>query len=392
MLRNLRIWLKSLWLGFFVGMKNTEDATLHQSGVGLDSGTGVNQNIQERNVAKALLRGEVTQEVKELRHMTYAVDRESKKYTYYSPTLAIKQSEHDDSKLSYDRSDGLELITIQSNKLIPLNVTDSIKDVSFDNGKKENDSETSYEIGRLKHNHKHTITVEREFGFKPRYLIEDYTKMLTVKRNGENAVVSFYVDKYPNPSDFKSKGFVREVEKMMNDGLRYDIVDLKEVYFLTRNAVNFDDMIMFDFNNLSLRDIKEFDGHYVLSFNASFIKDGEDMTEQFYDPIMDKKYKNKESKNATVELDLSAVNKTQSYVCDECGKKVFYNIDEIDALPMTDGRDINDDNKVSSSTTEAMDVEIADQTFGKKLCKDCLNKHIVELYGKKIQELENQEK
>ena len=90
-MKNIRKTLKSIWLGFFVGMKNTEDATLHQTGLDGGAEVGAHQEVNEHRVSKALLKGELTQEVKELRHRTYAVDREAKNYEY-TPNLALKKA------------------------------------------------------------------------------------------------------------------------------------------------------------------------------------------------------------------------------------------------------------------------------------------------------------
>ena len=71
-------------------MKSTEDIVFHQSGLDGDSGTSIIKQVQDKRVSEALLKGEITQEVQELRYRTYKVDKESKTYEYYSPTLALK--------------------------------------------------------------------------------------------------------------------------------------------------------------------------------------------------------------------------------------------------------------------------------------------------------------
>jgi len=385
---NIRKTLKSIWLGFFVGMKNTEDATLHQTGLDGGAEVGAHQEVNEHRVSKALLKGELTQEVKELRHRTYAVDREAKNYEYYTPNLALKKSENDSKFVKYDDSDGLELITLQPNREIPLSVYDMIEDV--DVTEKDVDKKTgeiNVNIGKLKHNHTHTISIEREKGFTPRYRAEDYIKLLTVKKDGEKAVLGLYFTIYPNDKDFKSKGFIREIEHVMNNNIKSDVFDFKTLSFVTNHAYRIQDMVKFVFVNMVLRDIKEFDGHYVVSFYADFAVNGEDTSECFRDEIMERKYTNHESKNATIDLDLSSVGRVRDYICEECGKKVFYNVDEIDAIPMTDGREI-DSEQGTTNTTAALDVEVSEQTFGKRLCRECMQKKMSLLLERKLASLD----
>ncbi len=60
--------IRSLISGLFYGMKTTEDIVLKQSGASHQlEGTTIQQKVEDKRVSKALLRGELTQEVEELR-------------------------------------------------------------------------------------------------------------------------------------------------------------------------------------------------------------------------------------------------------------------------------------------------------------------------------------
>ena len=68
------------------------------------------------------------------------------------------------------------------------------------------------------------------------------------------------------------------------------------------------------------------------------------------------------------------------YKCQECGKEVVLDNELIDALSAYEGRDItneeiNDDNP---NVLEFMDMQISEQTFGKRLCSNCLKKYLKE--------------
>ena len=56
----------------------------------------------------------------------------------------------------------------------------------------------------------------------------------------------------------------------MNNSIKSDVFDFKTLSFVTNHAYRIQDMVKFVFVNMVLRDIKEFDGHYVVSFLRGF--------------------------------------------------------------------------------------------------------------------------
>lgn len=350
--------IKELWYGLFGAMKITEEETLKAPGVNVSAGVTINQEVHDKRVSTALLAGKETQEVKELRYRTYAVDREAQTYEVFSPTLAMKKDElekQDTKFIYYDDSDGLDVITIQNNFPLVETVEESLERVGS-RGKK-----TEY-----------WIKIEREFGFMPRYRLEEYTKRIVVKEKtkGKTAIIEFYVSKYPHEMDLKSKGFVKEIEKVMNDNVRSDVLDINIVSFTTNHAYKVVDMLLYTFKVKELRGITEYDGHYVIKYLADIVVNGQDRTDQFYNEEMANKYKNKEKK--IVVHNLTPDTEDKIYVCEECGKEVKYCPKDIDNLDPSD--EINEGN-----VTEFFDLQISESTFGKKLCKNCLEKHLNEL-------------
>ena len=362
---SLKLRLKTLWFGLFIGMKKTEDATLHQSGLDGDVQAGINQEVSEQRVSKALLRGELTQQVKELRYRTYKVDRESKSFEYFSPLLAKRNNEKLDSKfVEYYRGDGLDVITIQPNEADVETLEDSLQ--RLDSGDK----------GRVNY----TVKVERDF--VSRYRIEEYTKRLAVKRSEDGVVLEFYVSIYPNDKDFKSKGFVNELKYVMN-GRKTDIFDIESVSFVSYKAYRVQDMLEFSFSELKFLEIVEFDGHYVIRMSAKPDKLGNDLTDEYYCREMDEKYRNKVQKNLTISVDdVGGFKKFDKFVCECCGKEVFYDTEAIDSMEIKQARGIDEDGAVNEGTTEYFDLQMSEQTFGKRLCKDCIEKKAYELYEK----------
>lgn len=352
--QNIQIFFYNL----IYAMKNTEDSVFHQTGITDNTGSSIIKEVENQRVSKALLKGEVTQQVEELRYRTYKVDKESKGFEYYAPTLALKKERQDNKFMKYDDSDGLELITIQPNGVLVETVSETLEQVG----------------GRGKHA-QYRIKVKRNF--VPRYKIEEYITRLDVKKLDEKHVIlDAYVSKYPNDKDFKSKGFVREVEKIRDEKIKSDILEYEEISFITNHAYKLDDMIKFVFKNIWFREVIEFDGHYILKFKASLQQDTLDLTKKYFSKTMEEKYKNKEKKE--VVLNLFDYNQNQVYKCQECGKEVILDNELIDQINVYQGRDITEENfeNKNPQVLEFMDMQISEQTFGKRLCSDCLKNYL----------------
>lgn len=362
-----KIWVHSL----AAATKNVETQTLSQVNVdsvegGINVVQDVNQGVHE--LAKALLRGELTEEVKQLRYRNYKIDREAKKYKYFSPTLALKKKEGKDNKfISFDKSDGLEVITIQYNYAISEDVLDAIKQI--ENGGRGKKTKYKFEFKR---------------DFIPRFRMEEFAKKVVVKRLDEtHAILDFYFSKYPerffrrsDDKSFRSKVFIHEIESIRDKGVKSDMLDVEELRFVTNHAYKQDDLMEFVFKNIMFREVAEFDGDYILRFKASIEHDGIDLTAAFYNKEMAEKYENKEKKELV--LDVSGGAPIETYVCSNCGKVVTFDTQKMEEMPISEARDIDTEINEEDfwSVTEYMDMQIIEQTIGKKLCKSCLKKYI----------------
>lgn len=369
--------INAYWVGFFYGLKDTNDTVFTQAGIDNSVGTEIQQQVNENRVSKDLLKGEVTQQVEELRYRTYKVDRESKQFEYFSPTKAIRFDKQDSKFVKYDNSDNLELITIQPNHANTANIYDGTKDVDFLNAKLiDGQGNVSINLGHFDVENKYNIEIERDF--MPRFKLEAYTTRLVVKKldDKDNMILDFYVSKYPQEKDMKSIYFIKEVEKLMSGYRQSDITSMTRVSFVTSHAYGLNDMIEFRFDHIYYKGILEYDGHYVLKFKAHAYVNGKDQTDEFYSKSMDEKYRNNEKKEVVIDA-FSGGNEYKTFVCAECGKTVEYDTEAIDNMQVSLGRDITDDEiSDDNSVMSYMDLQISEQTFGKKLCSDCLKKYL----------------
>ena len=369
--------INAYWTGFFYGLKDANDTVFTQAGIDNSVGTEIQQQVTENRVSKDLLKGEVTQQVEELRYRTYKVDRESKQFEYFSPTKAIRFDKQDSKFVKYDNSDNLELITIQPNHANTANIYDGTKDVDFLNAKLvDGQGNVSINLGHFDVENKYNIEIERDF--MPRFKLETYTTRLVVKKldDEDNMILDFYVSKYPQEKDMKSIYFIKEVEKLMSGYKQSDITSMIRVSFVTSHAYGLNDMIEFRFDHIYYKGILEYDGNYILKFKAHAYVNGKDQTDEFYSKSMDEKYRNNEKKEVVLDA-FSGGNEYKTFVCAECGKTVEYDTEAIDNMQASLGRDITDDDiSDDNGVMSYMDLQISEQTFGKKLCSDCLKKYL----------------
>ena len=125
-MKKIFTWISTFWHGLFYGMKAT-DEIMFTGNTDTIPGSAIIQEVNDHRVSKALLKGEVTQEVEELRYRTYKVDREAKQYEYIAPTLAFKRDKQDSKFVSYEKNGDLELITIQPNEAIVEEISKSLE-------------------------------------------------------------------------------------------------------------------------------------------------------------------------------------------------------------------------------------------------------------------------
>lgn len=363
----------------FWGLKSADDEMLVQQDNGCDTEIG-SEKEKHVGVAGALLRGEVTQQVKELRYRTYKVDRESKKFKYFSPTLALrKENLNIGTKfISYENSDNLDVVVIQPNDLYRSDLT-KVESVIREGQTKDNAAEIS---GAKLDKPTNTIKIERDSTFIPRYYIEDFTKRVVVRRkNTERCVVDFYVSKYPDSTKYKSKGFISELKKLKEVPRKNDINEINKLYFVSYKAFGKDDLFEFEFARFQFIGIVEYDGMYILRYEATPIIDAKDLVmTEFYNPEMEKKYANKEKKD--IVLRPFEIYEQKTYVCDDCGKEIKYDTEYMEELIPSQGRLADEDVETGNEAVEFMDAQIAKATYGKYLCKDCLKRHLEKLEEK----------
>ena len=340
-------FFRYVWDNLFWGLRNADEVMTSQSA---DStiGTEIQKEVHENRVSKALLKGEITEEVKQLRYRTYKVDREAKSYQYFSPTLAKKlgNEKMDSQFITFEDKYGVTPLLIQPNFIEGNTMSEDMMNETF------------------KYSTHSIINIERDF--VPRYKFENFAVRLVVFLVKGEYKLDFYFSIYPNSDNLNSKGFVNEVKRIKDDGTRSDILDIKGVSFTTCHAWGVNDMLEYSFKDLEFTDVTEFDGHYIIHYNAKAEKEGNDVTSAYYNENMEKKYREKEKKDVIYSMD--SAQDIKIYHCEECGKEIIYD-------PMAISRMNATKDPTGSNVTEYLDMQVAEQTMGKRLCRECLEKY-----------------
>lgn len=296
------------------GMKAANDEMFSQKTSINTDNVGVHQVIQENNIGKDLLKGEVTQQVEELRYRTYKVERESNKYEYLGDGVAVKK----DKKV-------FDINTIhfkQNNQYLYKSIYDELNRVDV----------KQYGVDEY--------TLSIVYDSQPKFKLEKYCTLFEFDKD----TFKMHFEKLPNKNDITSYGFIKEIDYITkNINRTTDYTDLKIVRFVTYKTDNEDDFIEYNCHELLLTQIIETDKEYIFEYDINWFERN-DLTEKFYSKTMDDKYKNKEKK----ELVLDMTNSERIRYCSVCSKEM-----------------------------STYDGDITEETYGYPICKECLEKTLL---------------
>ena len=280
-----KLWLniKLFFVSFFRGMKSADDIITNSNKEISSGGAVEEQKLEQNNLYASLLRGEVTQEVKDLRYEMYESVRQSKNFKYVGNGQAVKKNHMlDKTPMKIDEEDGLKVVLIQDNK------------IDYDGPDTAVGNSNSLSKVRVEADAQHRFKATHEYPV--RHKLETFAKKVVVKVvSGDNKFkLDFYFSEYPIENDPRAVYVTKELESLFKSGSRTsDLTDLITLTFTTDKAYGDDDWKIYDFRISDYIGIKKFDGCYILSFYASLPNGVEDTTEEFNDSESVKKFKDK---------------------------------------------------------------------------------------------------
>ena len=300
-MKKIKEILLNLWYGLPFGMKAASDEILGSGGVD-ENDTSIAEEVNDQRVGKHLLKGEVTQEVGELRYRTYKVSNESEKYKYLGNGVAVKNDANkqtDKSKIKFS----------MENKLICATVLDELKRVN-DYGVENYRLEIGYD-GLVK------------------FKLEQFATSIDVLINTRNNPIietTLHFEKIPNPYDVKSKPFINELTKLSkaenkNIISRNEIASsLLSISFTTYKTEGEEDFTSYSFlGACNLKNIKETEHEFLITYSwEKYIRLPLNLEKKYYSKTMDEKYIKKEKKEVPIEI----LQSERKAYCSVCGKEM----------------------------------------------------------------------
>ena len=311
-MNKIKKFLLNVWYGLPFGLKAADTEIMGNKSAD-DGGTTIQQEVSDQRVAKHLLKGEVTQEVEELRYRTYKVAGEAEKYDYLGNGVAVKSDKNDIplEKSKYKFS--------QENKMICNSVLE--------------------EIGHINDYGDERYTFEMTYDGLVRFKLEQFTTSVDVLIDTKQKIVKtiLHFEKQPNPYNAKSMPFINELKKLFESN--------KSEYFLSRNEIASSlqtfsfatykangerDFVTYSFvNGAKFDKMEETDTEYMITYDwDSFIRLPLNLEKKYYSKSMDEKYKKNERKDVAPEM----VNSERKRYCSVCGKEMStYDADILEA-------------------------------------------------------------
>tara|TARA_R110000796_G_scaffold11198_7_gene37415 strand:- start:11009 stop:11956 length:948 start_codon:yes stop_codon:yes gene_type:complete len=312
-------WLKRKMAILSLAMARVESSSLKQTSDALGSEGALEQSYHTGMLADALLRGEITMEVKELRWRLYKVlsaanGVKSKIVGYDEDNLPIVESFKRDSrreldKVKLDPYDSYNVEMVTYNDDITKSTAEAFDLHGYDAEPGEAFGvigstvvEDSNTLGKIKFNDmmdafksKKSIYIRREY--KPKFELEKYCKKLIVRNiDGDTKLLEFYVSIYPDEYDRRSRLLLSEIKKCMKNPRISDIIEFEKVGFITDKVLGADDGLEFEYKIEKHDKIVEFGGFYVLKFIAKPIVNGDNVYEKYKLDELEFRYENKEAK------------------------------------------------------------------------------------------------
>jgi len=313
----IKQWFRNKIAALSIALSNVEKNFLSQKSSEDTDELKKEQRHLQGTLADSLVRGEVTQEVKNLRWRIYKIIKKTKGVkllydktdengnNYYNSkktndNLLLK-------KIKLDEFDTFPLEMVVKNNEITLNSVDSINEFIKEY---EESIKGENEFGDIivKHGEINSIeyfaTIKGEKPVKiyrevpSKINIENYANKLNIRTiNDDEKLIEFYITKYPNEYNKNSQLLIKEIQKIINKKvLNSTILDIKNIEFITYDVIGADDLLYFNYEVISFDKIIEFDGHYIIKFKCKVLNSGDDILLDYKEDELEKKYENKEKK------------------------------------------------------------------------------------------------
>jgi len=290
---NLKKWLTKKAATVALSMANVEKNILSQNGQTPDTDVNQERRHTQGQLMDSLIRGEITEEVKNLRWRMYSAFNSSKGFRLKvtgidnegNPIFIVQSVNNKQSldNIKVDNYDNYKLqMVVDNSPIAPQLLNEFVSD-----------SMTAEELSTIREENPINITRSTI----PKFDIEKYTKKLLVRDiDGDRKLLEFYVSRYPEEHKRSSYLFISELKKSIENPRQSSILDITSVKFITDRTLGVDDFLEYEFKIESFDKIITFNEYYVIKFIASTIINGNFILEDKRVEELDQKYANKEKR------------------------------------------------------------------------------------------------
>jgi hypothetical protein len=305
-------WARKNFAALSLAMSSVEKEVLSQDTDLNTAGTNQVQRLTQGRLSDALVRGEVTQEVRDLRWRMYkvlmATNGVNAEITGYDddgmPIVKVSTKKRPITNVMVDSIDDYEVELVVDNSEILSSTlegvdNDALKEV--DNDPTITDDEDSITIGeidgeRFMTNVKGVRPVVVTYPHKPKFEIDNYSDKVIVRTISETEkMIEVYVSSYPDEFDRKTRLLVSTLKKAMNNP-RIPTLEMETLGFITNKTMGAADFMLYNYKIEKIDKVIEFDGNFVIKYIATPIINGENILESFKEEDLEERYKNKEAK------------------------------------------------------------------------------------------------
>ena len=316
-------WIKRKMAVLALSLSKVEKSALNQKSDALGTIGSMEQTYHQGMLADALLRGEITMPVKELRWRLYKVLSESKNKTakitgYDADGLPIVKTYNIEKykldKIKRDDFDSYPVELVVKNDDVMKSTHDAFSDeklkvleedeiyitskfdlVGSTNLSGNTLAEISFEDMVSSMKSKKALYIDRDV--RPKFEIEYYAKKLLVRNITETEkLLEFYISSYPDEYDKKSKFLIAEIKKAIRNPRTSDLLDINKVGFITEKTIGAADGLEYEYEVKKFDKIVEFNGHYVIKFISEVTVNGDNIFEKYKLAELERRYENKEAK------------------------------------------------------------------------------------------------
>jgi len=284
-------WLKSQVMAAAISLKTVEENILSQNKQPGNDSNSQHKKMEASDLLNALLRGEVNQEVRDLRWRMYKVLLASDDLTVSEDGVSKKDNTVTLKKIKSDDTDSYPVKYVVNDLIVDSELFKVLDKLS------EGVTMSGYEAETL-HQQEPLVTINREF--IPRFQIEKYTKRLIVKEiDKESVLLEFYVSKYPNHNDRKHNFFISELNRVINGAKPLEI-EFTSINLTSYKFIGVKNFLSFKYDKIVFDKITEYDGNYVIKYKGNVLVDGDDMIAEFKEEALEKLYEEKAPRKQTI--------------------------------------------------------------------------------------------